>query len=927
MNTLARKFATLLIIFAFFANIVTPIVTNAGFGNFSDDTKDNFEDGVVMCAATAAILMVISYIAGGMNVPTANIADTIKDTILDCLFWAFKNAIIQEMTGSTVQWIQTGMNGNPAFVQNVGAYLRSVADREAGRYIQKVAPFLCTPFRADIQLQLDLLYKNSSGRGPVGINGSSCTLSESVDNIDQFLEGDFYAGGWDGWQSMFSNPQNNPYGAYFEARNELSLRLKSASGEEEKKLSFGNGFLSKEIQNCYDTTETLEDGTVVTYKECDPPQVLTPGAQVKNSLEQAFEVNLDQIASADEFDEIFSLLAAWLISDILTQDGGLAEYDPAKVDHELPPPPAGGDLCIPVQIGAGRPGQPSGLLVNEPQAFTSTAENPTREIDIDIPPGQNYSRVTAEFDLTTAPQTAPDNASQLNLFWLHRGPNIAQSEWGANDVAEVVLNTENGQVRFATSINSCEMLERSERSPFRDNLTYHVVVDYNPGDRTMSVKVDGSTLISQATSVDVLQSGDQNGRGGFFIKLGNAENASADEGLTDGWTWANLRVTFEPGDTTVDPGDDDDNGDDDDDNDPPQNEEAGLVEALHIYAKTGVKPTEQSVLKYLRPQRTEGWNSFGGSQNLSPMAFAAMGDYQFFQELAGVEESEGIGSREFGSPGFYFSMPIAAKIVALRDARAAGDSAAANAIARNLLETWTVWSMVAIEGQRTSITANSGGTITTSGGDSQRRGLVIAVAGDRWNSTGTASSYQSSDLETILSWALDVPRSGNNRSLRQTKDFWWDTIIAHAIGVDRYSDSTSPEVWGMTAQDRSNLQKLVRGDTSVLPWALSIVSPGLFERYNVRMRRTTEGVETVLLSSSNGNKPAQAATSITNGGVVHTMRPCVGNASGQNQGYNVTIADSTVTATGNPDRCFTVSQPELGGSVIYEVNFDDGRVN
>ena len=570
MTTLARKFLTLLVVFAFIANIVTPIVADAGFGNFSKDTQKNFENGVVMCAATAAILMLIGFIAGGMSVPTNPVPETIKETILDCLFWAFKNALIQEVTGSTVQWVQTGMNGNPAFVQNIGAYLRNVADRQVGSYIENAAPFLCSPFRADIQLQLNMLYKNSSGRGPLGINGSSCTLSESVENVDAFLAGDFSAGGWDGWRSMFSNPQNNPYGAYFEARNELATKINSASGEASIKIDLGSGFLSKEVQDCYTPLPDDQAGPPTPYDEtqvgppppgtvCDPPRVVTPGAQIKTSLEQAFGVNLDQIATADEFDEIFSLLAAWLISDILTQDGGLAEYDPDEIDHELPPEPpggwgggdGGGGACTPPSGGAGEPGRPNGQLVNEPQAFTSTADDPSREITIDVPPGQNYSRVTAEFDLTTAPQTDPDYASQLNLFWLHRGPDEGHYEWAANNIVVVALNAENGKVRLETSVNSCEHNEHGSRSPFRDNLTYHVVIDYNPGARTMSLKVDGTTVVSQATTVDVLQSGDQRGRGGFFIKLGGAESIPGDEALTDGWTWKNLEVNFESGGATV----------------------------------------------------------------------------------------------------------------------------------------------------------------------------------------------------------------------------------------------------------------------------------------------------------------------------------------------------------------------------------------
>ncbi|MDQ5927882.1 MAG: hypothetical protein QG633_320 [Patescibacteria group bacterium] len=949
MNTLAHKILTLLVIFVFAGNIVTPIITDAGFGNFSDSTQDNFEKGVVLCASTALMLYALSLIPG-LSVPSTNLPDTIKDTVLDCLFWGFKNALIQEVTGSTTQWVQTGMNGNPAFVQAMGAYLRSVADKEVGKYIQNMAPFLCSPFRADIQLQLTLLYKNSSGRGST----SSCTLTESVENIDAFLAGDFNAGGWAGWQAMFSSPQNNPYGAYFEARDRLAARIDSASGQATAKLEFGNGFLSKEVQTCYGVDadgfqETIDPDNPpdhVVEQWCDEPKIVTPGAQIKTSLEQAFGTNLDQVASADEFDEIFNLLAAWLISDILTQEGGLAEYDPETTEHAPPVVPpggddwggGGGDQCELMTIGNGQPGQPRGLLVNEPAAFTSTASDPFREINIDVPTGQNYSRVTAEFDLTTAPQTAPDNASQLNLFWLHRGPNVAESEWGGNDIAEVVLNTENGKVRLATAVNSCAMIEKSERSPFRDNLTYHVVVDYNPGNRTMSVKVDGTTVVSQSTTVDVLQSGDQNDRGGFFIKLGNAEDTSADEGLADGFTWSNLRVNFEPGGTTTGGGggggNNDDGGGSGDTGDGDTGgggtgatspaERAAL--ALHTYARSGQHASDPVVLDHLRSNRLEGWNSFGGSQNIAPMAHAATGDYQFLAELADVENSEGIGSREVGPAVFYFGMPIAAKIVALRDARAAGDSVSADAIARNLLQTWTLWSLVAVDHKRTSIFANAAGVETEATNNTNVNGLTVAVAGDRWATDGNAQSYRNHEIAEILSWALDVPRSGNNKNLQTSGTWWWDTIIGTAIGSASYSASTPAEKWGMSESDRQKLVSIVNGDTSALPWALSVISPGLFESYKVRMRRTTEGVETIVMQNANNNKPTQAATSITNSGAVMTMRPCTGNAS-SNGGYGASVANGVVTASGAAPRCTTVTQPELGGTVLYEVNFDNGRVN
>lgn len=575
MSTFLRKFASVLIICAFFLNIVTPIVTHAGsgFGQFSGETQKNFENGVVMCAATAAILMLIGIIASSLNVPTNDTPTNIKETILDCLFWAFKNAIIQEMTGSTVQWVQTGMNGNPAFVQNVSGYLRSVADREAGSYLQKVAPFLCSPFRADIQLQLNLLYKNSSGRGPANVNGS-CSISESVENVEAFLGGDFYAGGWEGWQSVFSDPQNNPYGAYFEARDQLALKISSSAGEAEKKISFGNGFLSKEVQDCFVVLPEGQEGptqpvelkqgeTVAEAKarlglnatsgiECNPPKVMTPGAQVKNSLEQTFGVNLDQIATADEFDEIFSLLAAWLVSDILTQDGGLAEYDSelSGANEEIVWDDSGltggGEACkaSPSDSNARASGETIQFEQNG-TFLTTTPDDTVRDFYFGEGEDRKYTKVVVDFDVTVGQFTNIDGSYNYHeLFYLTRG-----DKWWNNLIGHVGLKIKGADGSKLVSephfAGACDSSQTSfEPSP---GDTFHVHYEYDTQEKAAGVDItSGSSVIVDAWSDTTASVIESNGTG-FRISIGGVQddNGEYQVALGEGWEFSNLNVTLE----------------------------------------------------------------------------------------------------------------------------------------------------------------------------------------------------------------------------------------------------------------------------------------------------------------------------------------------------------------------------------------------
>lgn len=433
MNRFLKTIVTVTLLITFLVSTAAPLVAQAQFGgaqgNAQKSTQKNFEDGVVMCAATAVALYLIGLIPS-ISVPTVDTPALLKKAIFDCVFWAFKNAIIQEMTGSTIQWVQTGMNGNPAFVQDLNGYLRSLADYVAADYIEENLPFLCSPFRAEIQLQLTQMYQSTSGRG----TRLSCSLGDVIDNVEGFLEGDFYAGGWDGWVSMFINPYNNPYGSSIHSASELYLRVSATTNQGREEIRLGDGFLSKKTQQCYwlDVDEagrptsgpgqgfTIRDGQTrqqalddagisgLGSVVCEEPKITTPGSQIKTSLEQALNINLDNIANADEFNEIFSLLALWIVSDILTQDEGLAGYDPSKSNARIP------DVTIPnIEDPGGsttprdseQPGPPgpSMCFVNNgtfiPQRERVGHGNAFGKVSFPVPQNVSYDRIVFEIDV------------------------------------------------------------------------------------------------------------------------------------------------------------------------------------------------------------------------------------------------------------------------------------------------------------------------------------------------------------------------------------------------------------------------------------------------------------------------------------------------------------------------------------------------
>ncbi|MEX0917385.1 MAG: hypothetical protein WDZ90_02600 [Candidatus Paceibacterota bacterium] len=254
-----------------------------------------------------------------------------KEMILDPLAWQIAKAIRDEITRSIVTWINSGFDGNPAFVEDLDGFLRGVGDRAAGQFIEQELGlgFICSPFQLDIQIALALDYYSPFR------DRAACTLSDVVDNIDGFFGGDFRDGGWKAWYAVTTNPHNNPYGAYIAAKGELAANVRNARGEQVQLLNFGGGFLS--FEQCDDVGSTSSElaqsgplggfggpgpqGTGVESQNC---RITTPGAVIEGQLENVLGSGIRELELADEFDEIIGALIGQLLNQVLGGPGGLS---------------------------------------------------------------------------------------------------------------------------------------------------------------------------------------------------------------------------------------------------------------------------------------------------------------------------------------------------------------------------------------------------------------------------------------------------------------------------------------------------------------------------------------------------------------------------------------------------------------------------
>ncbi len=268
---------------------------------------------------------------------------------------------IKELTDNTVDWINTGFDGNPLFVQDPKKFFSNTADGLADDFIDNPnspLKFLCEPFADKIRASLTTEYYQSTRYQP------QCTFTGIGRNLDDFYN-KFSTGGWDAWFSMTQNPNNNPYDSYLKAKVELDSQIASRLEIDEQKLQWGKGFMEwsdcakyEQIPNPNYIESNRPDGAneIGNTPTVDGPTCIergptkTPGSVIEGRLQKVLGQNVDELGLARSFDDVVSALTNQLIKEVFSIGGGLlgggsGSYrgttvrDPRRTPPTTTPPP------------------------------------------------------------------------------------------------------------------------------------------------------------------------------------------------------------------------------------------------------------------------------------------------------------------------------------------------------------------------------------------------------------------------------------------------------------------------------------------------------------------------------------------------------------------------------------------------------------
>ncbi|MDE2213094.1 MAG: hypothetical protein KGJ34_00985 [Patescibacteria group bacterium] len=260
-------------------------------------------------------------ISSNLNLSTS-LANLVRSQFLDCAARALARAALQDIAVSTINWINSGFNGSPSFVQNYNQFFTNVAEDAVGNYLQSSnLAFLCDPFQIQVKLAVAQAY---AIQGP-----QQCSLNNFTNSIQGFMT-DFSQGGWPAFISFTDVPTNNPYGSFMYAEAGLNSAVAQAQGQKVLDLQLGNGFLSvQQKENCHtvssttpppsspnESVEEVPGGDGHSFLVCDLVNT-TPGTAISDALNQTFNINTGSLIDAKYFDEIISALVSQLIQNTL----------------------------------------------------------------------------------------------------------------------------------------------------------------------------------------------------------------------------------------------------------------------------------------------------------------------------------------------------------------------------------------------------------------------------------------------------------------------------------------------------------------------------------------------------------------------------------------------------------------------------------
>lgn len=322
------------------AVLVFSIIFSSSF--FVLPKKSEAQNATVIVGGIGTVQETISAWADGITSVMTGSLNT-KFYVLDPLAGMIRKAILRKMTGSIINWINTGFQGKPSFLTDPNAFFRNIAKEQTNIYIIKlVGEQTNNPYALDLAYSLlnpskgnftlyDDMARNCQLRG----GGNSCPPDLSTPYAReayarQFIYGNVWGpGGWSNWYSLTQYNKNNIYGAYLQAQNELAQRKARETGNAQQELQQSGGFLS--FKKCVRRVSYATGPAIATQAdvddnsnlnigdnigECAQWEIQTPGKAAADYLSSSLTSDMRQSEMAKDFWESVGAIVEAFVNQV-----------------------------------------------------------------------------------------------------------------------------------------------------------------------------------------------------------------------------------------------------------------------------------------------------------------------------------------------------------------------------------------------------------------------------------------------------------------------------------------------------------------------------------------------------------------------------------------------------------------------------------
>jgi hypothetical protein len=238
---------------------------------------------------------------------------------------------LTSMTRYTMNWINSGFNGDPLYVQDVNSFMNSLTDE----IVQKESDFFKNADKGKYPFGRDFARSSIAARQTEKNFNASLQqdLTDYLDPESTVLDfsNDFSVGGWDGWLALTTHPQNNPLGFTMLNANHLAEEQNKTIQQTTDQINRDQGYLdqkkcvlwqvySQDAQPQYNDDGSEETTTKPgKLDKCLKWATTLPGSNIKEKTDTYLNTSERQLELVKTMDDALNALFASLLNRYSTQ--------------------------------------------------------------------------------------------------------------------------------------------------------------------------------------------------------------------------------------------------------------------------------------------------------------------------------------------------------------------------------------------------------------------------------------------------------------------------------------------------------------------------------------------------------------------------------------------------------------------------------